>query len=335
MPRRFKRTALEERLFELLEQVLKPADWVQLIPCLDSLWSISVVQIEQDLRAYAERDPASNGRVEVILDSYASFRAILFHRFAHEIWHNDAIADHEAIAQRLANAGKLQSGAEIHPCACIGRRFVLDHGYGTVIGETCEIGDDCYLLSGVTLGASGIADNGLGKRHPTLGSQVEIGAGARVLGAVTIGDNVFISPACVITRDVPANCRISVANQLQLQRNGSMSSRGYIGAFVAEGYIHLVGELLPTSVLALVDADHRPLHWLEVRNESASRHHAQYSVHRLTVADLDSKLPINLCLHGPGQDITLIDPPGLAQLICAVAQSREQTADSATMLHPA
>jgi len=334
MPRRFKRTALEERLFELLEQVLKPADWVQLIPWLDDLWSRTVSQVEEDLQAYAERDPASNGRGELILDSYASFRAILFHRFAHEIWLNDAITDHETIAQRLANAGKLQSGTEIHPGACIGRRFVLDHGYGTVIGETCEIGDDCYLLSGVTLGASGIADNGLGKRHPTLGNQVEVGAGARVLGAISIGDNVFISPACVITRDVPANCRISVANQLQLQRNGAMPGRGYVGAFAADGQIHVVGELPAACALALVDADHRPLDWLAMRQESACRHHAQYSVRRSKMADLDSKLPINLRLYGPGQDITLIDPPGLAQLICAVAQSQEQVAEPEALLLP-
>ncbi|OQR34746.1 serine acetyltransferase [Pseudomonas sp. T] len=328
MHRQFKRTALEERLFELIEQVLNPADWVQLIPYLDRFWSFAVAEVEEDLRAYAERDPASNGRVEVILDTYASFKAILFHRFAHQIWLNDAITGHETIAQRLANAGKLQSGAEIHPAACIGRRFVLDHGFGTVIGETCEIGDDCYLLSGVTLGASGIADNGMGKRHPTLGNQVEVGAGARVLGPITVSDRVFISPACVITRDVPANCRISVANQLQLQRDGSLPSRGYIGAFAADGHIHLVGELPATGVLALVDADHRPLHWLALHQESAGRHHAQYSVVRSKRADLDLKLPINLHLSGPGQEVTLIDPPGLAQLICRVAQSQEQAAEA-------
>ncbi|MBB4862570.1 serine O-acetyltransferase [Pseudomonas nitritireducens] len=334
MHRQIKRTALEERLFELLAQVLSPTDWVQLIPCLDTLWSGALEQVQEDLQAYAERDPASNGRAEVILDTYASFKAILFHRFAHPIWHNPDIADHENIAQRLANAGKLQSGAEIHPAASIGRRFVLDHGYGTVIGETCEIGDDCYLLSGVTLGASGIADNGSGKRHPTLGNQVEIGAGARLLGPISIGDSVFISPACVITRDVPAHCRISVANQLQLQRDGSLPSRGYLGAFAADGYVHLVGELPPSCALELVDADHRPLDWLELRQDSACRHHAQFSLRRSKGTELDSRLPINLHLAGAGQDVTLIDPPGLAQLICKLAQTQEPLLEAAPLLLP-
>lgn len=334
MHRKYKRTVLEERLFELLEKVLTPGDWVQLIPCLDDLWSIAVDQVEEDLRAYAERDPASSGRCEIILDTYASFKAVLFHRFAHQIWLNDAVVDHENIAQRLANAGKLQSGAEIHPAVCIGRRFVLDHGYGTVIGETCEIGDDCYLLGGVTLGASGIADNGRGKRHPTLGNRVEIGAGARVLGAVAIGDDVFISPACVITRDVPANYRISVANQLQLQRDGSLSFRGYIGAFAADGHVHLVGELPDSYALALVDADHQPLDWLVMLRESGCRHHARYSISCSRQANLDSKLPINLHLSGPAQDLTLIDPPGLAQLICAIVRFQDQAQEPETMLAP-
>lgn len=320
MDGKIKQFELQEWLFGLLKQILVPNDWIQMIPYLNEVWSTAVLLIAEDLQAYADRDPASCGRLELILDTYASFRAILFHRFAHEVWLRDGIAEHESIAHRLANAGKLQSGIEIHPAACIGKRFVLDHGYGTVIGETCEIGDDCYVLSSVTLGASGIADNRCGKRHPTLGNGVEVGAGARILGAITVGDHVFISPACVITRDVPDQYRVSVANQLQLQRDASSPYRGYVGAFVADGQVHLVGELPSSWTLMAVDADHCPLDWLGFQQVSAGRHHYQYRIRPVGPAETLWRSPINLRFCTPDHDITLLDPPGLAQLIKSIMQ---------------
>ncbi|MGC4012181.1 MAG: serine O-acetyltransferase [Pseudomonas sp.] len=323
MERELNQVELQERLFGLIKQVLFPSDWIQMIPYLKNVWSTAVLQIAEDLQAYADRDPASSGRLELILDTYASFRAILFHRFAHEVWLCDGIAGHESIAHRLANAGKLQSGVEIHPAACIGKRFVLDHGYGTVIGETCEIGDDCYVLSGVILGASGIADNCCGKRHPTLGNRVEVGAGARILGAISVGDNVFISPACVITRDVPAHCRVSVANQLQLQRDACSLYRGYVGAFVAEDQVHLVGELPGSWTLMAVDADHCPLDWLVFQQVSAGQHHYQYRVHPFRPVEMQWRSPISLRLSSPDHDVTLLDPPGLGQLIKSMMQPHE------------
>src|SRR5690606_29382935 len=205
---------LYDGLLDHLVHALRTEEMERLLPHLDGIMDSAVTQLAEDLQAYAARDPASCGRSGLILDTYASFKAVLYHRLAHQVWLRGGLAEREQIAHRLANAGKLQSGVEIHPAARIGRRFVLDHGFGTVIGETCEIGDDCYLLSGVTLGASGIADNPGGKRHPSLGNGVEVGAGARILGAIHIGDHAFISPACVVTQDVPAHTRVSIVNQL-------------------------------------------------------------------------------------------------------------------------
>lgn len=108
------------------------------------------------------------------------------------------------------------SGAEIHFRSRIGARFIIDHGMGTVIGETSTIGDDCYVLGGVTLGARGISDNPSSPRHPTLGNRVQIGAFASVLGAIHVGDGAFIGPGCIITKDVPAAARVQVKTSLQV-----------------------------------------------------------------------------------------------------------------------
>jgi len=119
------------------------------------------------------------------------------------------------IAKSITEKAKLESGIEIHPAAKIGDYFVIDHGVGTVIGETCEIGEHCYILQGVILGSTGIAYNPLEKRHPTLGNNVEIGAHARILGPITIGDNVKVSPYSVIREDIPSNTSVIIQNQCQ------------------------------------------------------------------------------------------------------------------------
>lgn len=187
-----------------------------------------VAGIEEDLLAFSEKDPAAHGSPQLILDTYVSFEAILHYRIARYVLESGAFDPALAMttAHKLANRGKARTGIDINPCANIGRRFTLDHGYGTVIGETCEIGDDCYVLGGVVLGGLSIAGNPIGKRHPTIGNQVEIGAFARVLGNVTIGDEVFISPHCVIVDDVPARSRVSIVNQMQVaSRSGGNRGR--------------------------------------------------------------------------------------------------------------
>ncbi|MFT4279220.1 MAG: serine O-acetyltransferase [Rhodopseudomonas sp.] len=167
--------------------------------------------IVEDVIAYEAKDPASRGRLNIIMTSRPSFKCIMFHRIAHAlfpVWRE--------LAEKLSSAAFLETGIDIHPAARIGARFVLDHGWGTVIGETTIIGQDCYLLGCTILGARGIANNASGKRHPTLGDRVEIGGHARILGNITIGDDCFIAPYSTVTQDIPANSKVVIINQLQI-----------------------------------------------------------------------------------------------------------------------
>lgn len=179
-----------------------------------------------DLTAFANKDPAAHGRCEIIAMGYTSYKAVLHYRLAHALLnHCSAPAGDrqslQAAVTLIASRGKLLSGAEIHAGSHIGKRFVLDHGYGTVIGETTVIGNDCYILGGVVLGAQGISGNPQGKRHPTLGDRVEIGAFARVFGNITIGNDVFIAPHCVIKQDIADQTIITLKSELQIARKRS------------------------------------------------------------------------------------------------------------------
>ncbi|WP_429441902.1 serine O-acetyltransferase [Paraburkholderia sp. GAS33] len=136
----------------------------------------------------------------------------------------DPLRELESAATLLSSRGKFVLGAQIHARSKIGQRFVLDHGYGTVIGETTEIGDDCYVLGDVVLGATGISSIPEGKRHPTIGDRVEIGAFARVFGNVVIGDNVFVALHCVIKDDIAADSVVTVRTELQLIQRRSMAA---------------------------------------------------------------------------------------------------------------
>ncbi|MCP9627512.1 serine O-acetyltransferase [Rhodopseudomonas palustris] len=167
--------------------------------------------IVDDVLAYEAKDPASRGRLNVIMTSRPSFKCIMFHRIAHALFPRS-----RELAEKLASAAFLETGIDIHPAASIGSRFVLDHGWGTVIGETTIIGQDCYLLGCAILGARGIANNASGKRHPTLGNRVEVGGHARILGDITIGDDCFIAPYSSVTQDIPSNSKVVIINQLQI-----------------------------------------------------------------------------------------------------------------------
>jgi serine acetyltransferase len=137
----------------------------------------------QDLHALAQRDPAAHGSWRYVWNTYSSFRAVLAYRVAHALHTggqgNDCSERCTGAARAITETAKVQTGVEIHPAAVIGRRFVLDHAVGTVIGETAMIGDDCYVLQGVLIGARGIADNPDERRHPRLGHRVEVGGLAR------------------------------------------------------------------------------------------------------------------------------------------------------------
>ena len=143
-----------------------------------------------------ERDPAARTRWEVIT-CYPGFHALLFHRLGHWIWGLEL----KWLARFLSHVARWLTGIEIHPGARIGRRFFIDHGMGVVIGETAEIGDDCTLYHGVTLGGTSWNK---GKRHPTLGNGVVVGAGAKILGPISVGEGAKIGSNAVVVKDVPA-----------------------------------------------------------------------------------------------------------------------------------
>ncbi|EPD69133.1 serine O-acetyltransferase [Corynebacterium pyruviciproducens ATCC BAA-1742] len=157
--------------------------------------------IREDLKAAREHDPAARGDLENAV-VYSGLHAIWVHRIAHWLW----TRGHKAPARILSQLNRFFTGIEIHPGATIGRRFFIDHGMGIVIGETTEIGDDVMLYHGVTLGGQDLTKT---KRHPTLGNNITVGAGAKVLGPITIGDGSAIGANAVVTKDVPP-CHIAV-----------------------------------------------------------------------------------------------------------------------------
>lgn len=194
-------------------------------------------QCEEDAMAFASKDPAAKGAPETIIAGYTSFKAVLHYRLAHALMdvdtHFGRASDSGVYALLVSSRGKLLSGAELHPRCRIGRRFVLDHGVGTVFGETADLGDDCYVLGGVTLGAAGIAGNAAGKRHPTVGHRVQIGAFACVFGPVDIGDDTFIGPHCVITESVLPLSVVTVRTSLQVTRVKRMQAMPQSACLVA------------------------------------------------------------------------------------------------------
>jgi len=156
--------------------------------------------IRSDIRAALERDPAARSRLEVLL-CYPGLHALLLHRVAHWLWgHRLRLS-----ARFLSQLARLLTGIEIHPAARIGRGLFIDHGMAAVIGETTEIGDDCTLYQGVTLGGTG---KETGKRHPTLGNNVVVGVGASLLGNIVIGDNALVGAGSVVIRSVPPDSTV-------------------------------------------------------------------------------------------------------------------------------
>ena len=155
---------------------------------------------KSDIAIIKERDPAARGILEILL-CYPGFQAISIHRFTHALWKYKL----PIIPRLLSQLNRSLTGIEIHPGAKIGKRVFIDHGMGVVIGETAEIGDNCLLYQGVTLGGTGKSH---GKRHPTLKRNVVIGAGAKVLGSITVGANTRIGAGSVVVRSVDSNSTV-------------------------------------------------------------------------------------------------------------------------------
>ena len=169
-------------------------------------------QITEDVRAVRERDPAAHSTAEVLL-CYSGLHATIAHRINHRLWR----AGFRLAARFNSQVAKFFTGVEIHPGARIGRRFFIDHGTGTVIGETTEVGDGCSLLQGVTLGGTG---KETGKRHPTLCDDVTVGAHAQVLGSITIGRGAVIGAAAVVVDPVPEYCTVVGQKATVIRRKG-------------------------------------------------------------------------------------------------------------------
>ncbi len=164
------------------------------------LWLIIFIFGWKEVRAIQERDPAARNPLEVVL-LYSGLHAIVFHRVAHVLWQM-----HIPILPRfISQLVRFFTGIEIHPGATLGTGILIDHGMGVVVGETAVIGDNVTLYQGVTLGGTG---KETGKRHPTLGNNIVVGAGAKILGNITIGDNSYIGANAVVLESMPANATV-------------------------------------------------------------------------------------------------------------------------------
>ena len=169
-------------------------------------------RLKEDIKAFRDRDPAARSDIEIFL-LYPGFKAIRMHRRAHWFYKHNM----KFIARAISQKAVRKTGIEIHPGATIGRRLVIDHGTGIVIGETAEIGDDVLIYQGVTLGGTG---KDTGKRHPTIGNGVMIGSGAKVLGPFKVGDNSNIASGAVVLDEIPPNSTAVGVPARVIKRNG-------------------------------------------------------------------------------------------------------------------
>lgn len=158
------------------------------------------MRLKETIEAYQRNDPAARSKFEVFW-LYNGLHAIMYHRVAHWLFTHHM----KFLGRWVSQIARRRTGVEIHPAAKIGRRLVIDHGMGIVIGATAEIGDDCLFYQGVTLGGTGAAR---GKRHPTIGNNVMIGCGAKVLGPFKVGDNARIAANSVVLNEVPTNSTV-------------------------------------------------------------------------------------------------------------------------------
>jgi len=165
-----------------------------------SIFGESVAILREDIKAIKERDPAAKGTLEIVL-SYPGLHAIWMHRTAHFLDEKGV----PLLPRLISMFARAVTGIEIHQGAKLGRGLFIDHGMGVVIGETAEVGENVTMYQGVTLGGTGKEK---GKRHPTIGNNVVIAAGASVLGPITVGDNSKVGAGAVVLRDVPANCTV-------------------------------------------------------------------------------------------------------------------------------
>lgn len=185
-----------------------------------------MLRLKETLQAYQNNDPAARSKLEILL-LYNGVHATLLYRLSHWLWRHGC----RFLARLLSQLSRWLTGVEIHPAATIGRRLVIDHGTGTVIGATAVIGDDCLIYQGVTLGGTGVMQ---GKRHPTLGSNVMVGSGAKVLGPIEIGNNSRVASNAVVLKDVPENSTVVGVPGRVVRINGEKMDQVHIPDPVAK-----------------------------------------------------------------------------------------------------
>jgi len=204
-------------------------------------------QLQEDISSIIERDPAARSRWEV-LTCYPGLHAVVMHRWANACWRTGF----KWLGRFISHIARGLTGIEIHPGATIGRRVFIDHGFGVVIGETAEIGDDCTIYQGVTLGGTSLFKGA--KRHPTLGRGVIIGAGAKVLGAFTVGEGAKVGSNAVVVKEVPPGAT-AVGNPARIIEKEVLSSREDAAArmFAAYGLTPNGDDPLSKALHGLID----------------------------------------------------------------------------------
>jgi len=212
--------------------------------------------LKKEIQVVFERDPAARSAAEILL-LYPGFHAIIFHRLAHFLYNSKFYF----LARMVSHISRFITGIEIHPGAKIGKGFFIDHGSGIVIGETAEIGDNVTLYQGVTLGGSGKEK---GKRHPTIGNNVTISAGAKVLGSFTVGDHAKIGGGSVVVKAVPPNCTVVGVPGRIVARDGVKVEDNFTD-------VDLDHNLLPDPVADMLAAMQSRIDELEKRLESSQK----------------------------------------------------------------
>lgn len=240
--------------------------------------------LREDIKSVFHRDPAARNTFEV-LTNYPGLHALLIHRFSHWLWN----AGLKWLARTISTLARWFTGIEIHPGATIGRRFFIDHGMGVVIGETTVIGDDVTLYQGVTLGGTSWNK---GKRHPTLGDGVVVGAGAKILGPFTVGEGAKIGSNSVVTKAVPAGATVvGIPGRIIVKQKSEDDARRKIMeermGFDAYGVTEEMPDPVARSVRALLDHMHAVDDRIELMCKALRKVNSEYQNGKLPVLDED------------------------------------------------
>lgn len=275
----------------------------------DFSWQQTMEYLAEDLIAYSLKDPASLHSPDPILLSYASYESVIHYRLARFFANQPKFRSNGELLHAFSNRGKTISGIDINPFAEIGRRLVIDHGYGVVIGETAEIGDDCYILGGVVLGSRGISSNPSGKRHPTIGNNVEIGNFATILGKIAVGSNSFIGPHCVVTSDIPENSKVTIINQLQISKLGDklhQSKTHVMGVLPTDNGCIIYGKGFNNPIVKAVDGQFQliPEFKLEIYQNTSDSIHVKFKFP--SVITKNNK--VHLSIFNKGVNLTILSP---------------------------